>query len=125
MFQHTVLRRYEYKGKLIFDHPKRFDYFRKSQLTHVAARLLLYGVYKDVYGEFANKSLLDMININIERGVCDAEILNLYNEDEINHQTNTLNVIEMRISYCRFTPSIDKIRVDRSNRQLFEIPTYV
>ena len=25
---------------------------------YVAARLLLYGVYKDVYGEFANKSLL-------------------------------------------------------------------
>ena len=39
---------------------------------YVAARLLLYATYKDVYGGFKGKSLIDMIKLNIERGVFDS-----------------------------------------------------
>ena len=50
---------------------------------YVAARLLLYGVYKDVFGEYKHKSFYDMIKLNIERGVYDPQILELYTEDEL------------------------------------------
>ena len=50
---------------------------------YVAARLLLYGVYKDVFGEYKHKSFIDMIKLNIERGVYDPQILDLYTEEEL------------------------------------------
>tara|TARA_B100002019_G_C21272039_1_gene602940 strand:- start:52 stop:2379 length:2328 start_codon:yes stop_codon:yes gene_type:complete len=94
---------------------------------YVAARLLLYGVYKDVYGEFANKSLLDMININIERGVYDAEILNLYNEDEINQLDKYIKRNrDENFTYAGLRQVVDKyLCQDRSTGQLFETPQHM
>ena len=50
---------------------------------YAAARLLLYGVYKEVFGRYESRSLFEMIQINIDRGVYDAGILNKYTEEEI------------------------------------------
>ena len=43
-----------------------------------AARLLSYTVNKQVFGKFQPISLKEMIDLNIERGVYDPEILNFY-----------------------------------------------
>lgn len=47
---------------------------------YVASRLLLYATYKDVYGEFDNAPLMQMIKTNIDRGVYDPDILEQYSE---------------------------------------------
>ena len=49
---------------------------------YAAARLLLYGVYKDVYGGFEKITLKEMIKKNIDRGVYDSAILDMYTDDE-------------------------------------------
>jgi ribonucleoside-diphosphate reductase alpha chain len=49
---------------------------------YVASRLLLYATYKDVYGEFDNAPLMQMIKTNIDRGVYDPDILAYYSEEE-------------------------------------------
>ena len=45
-----------------------------------AARLLSYTVNKQVFGKFQPISLKEMIDLNIERGVYDPEILNFYSK---------------------------------------------
>ena len=37
------------------------------------ARLLLYGTYKEIFGEYKTLSLLDVIKNNIENGVYDLQ----------------------------------------------------
>ena len=49
---------------------------------YAAARLLLYGVYKEVYGGFEKHTLHNMIKKNIDRGVYDRAILDSYTEEE-------------------------------------------
>ena len=46
------------------------------------ARLLSYGIYKEVFGGFEQKYFKEMIELNIERGVYDG-ILDFYTDDEI------------------------------------------
>src|SRR6056300_825560 len=48
-----------------------------------AARLLTYGLYKQVFGEFTAKPFIEIIKANIDRGVYDPEILEKYTEEEI------------------------------------------
>ena len=50
---------------------------------YAAARLLGYGVNKQVFGKYENIPFIDMIKKNIERGVYDESFLELYTEEEI------------------------------------------
>ena len=50
---------------------------------YAAARLLSYGVNKEVFGEYKPFTLMEMIKKNIDRGVYDSAILDMYTEDEI------------------------------------------
>ena len=50
---------------------------------YAAARLLLWGVRKDVFGRFETLPLLKLIKNNIELGVYDKAILEQYSETEI------------------------------------------
>ena len=63
-----------------------------------------------------------MININIERGVHDAEILNLYNEDEINQLDKYIKRNrDENFTYAGLRQVVDKyLCQDRSTGQLFE-----
>ena len=89
---------------------------------YVAARLLLYATYKDVYGEFNNKTLHQMIELNIERGVYDPEILEKYDADEL----TTLDKYIKRnrdenFTYAGLRQVVDKyLCQDRSTGHLFE-----
>ena len=47
----------------------------------VAARLLLYPIYKESFGQYNPIPLIDVIKRNIDRGVYDPAILEKYTED--------------------------------------------
>ena len=83
---------------------------------YVAARLLLYGVYKDVFGEYKHKSFYDMIKLNIERGVYDPQILELYTEDELESLDNYIKLNrDENFTYAGLRQIVDKYLVqDRS-----------
>ena len=50
---------------------------------YAAARLLTYGLYKQVFGKFLAVPFIDIIKKNIERKVYDPAILESYTEEEI------------------------------------------
>ena len=94
---------------------------------YAAARLLLYGVYKEVYGGYEKMSLVDMINKNIERGVYDPAILDSYTTDEweklesyIHHKRDE------NFTYAGLRQVVDKYLVqDRSSGEVFETPQHM
>jgi len=49
---------------------------------YVAARLINYKLRKEVYGSYQPWPLLDIVRHNVKAGVYDAEILDLYTEEE-------------------------------------------
>ena len=94
---------------------------------YVAARLLLYATYKDVYGEFKGKALIDMIKLNIDRGVYDAEILDKYSEEEIDSLDKYIKRNrDENFTYAGLRQIVDKyLCQDRSTGQLFETPQHM
>jgi ribonucleoside-diphosphate reductase alpha chain len=94
---------------------------------YVAARLLLYGVYKDVFGEYKHKSFNDMIKLNIERGVYDPQILELYTEDELESLDKYIKLNrDENFTYAGLRQIVDKyLCQDRSSGQIFEPPQYM
>ena len=94
---------------------------------YAAARLLSYGINKQVFGEYQPISLKEMIIKNIERGVYDPGILQSYDYSEIEslgayikHKRDE-NFIRagLRLLLTNILCRIDQ------RRNLFEIPVYV
>jgi len=96
----------------------------------VAARLLLYGVYKQVFGsEWVNglPSVLDHCNRCIENNVYDSDIVNKYTYEEwskinswIDHDRDNL------FTYAGLRQVVDKYLVqDRSSNAVYETPQYM
>ena len=94
---------------------------------YAAARLLLYGVYKEVYGGYEKMSLVEMINKNIDRGVYDTSILDSYTTEEweklesyIHHKRDE------NFTYAGLRQVVDKYLVqDRSSGEVFETPQHM
>jgi len=95
---------------------------------YVAARLLLYSVRKQIYGRLHDHpTLVDHINNNIDRGVYDNEILDLYSEEDfkklqsfIDHDRDYL------FTYAGLRQVVDKYLVqDRSTGELYESPQFM
>ena len=99
----------------------------KPKYQYAAARLLLYGLRKDVFGQFDYIPLYDLVKQNVERGVYDAELLTQYTEAEwrqldvyINHER------DLEFTYAGMRQVVDKYLVqDRSNGRIFETPQYM
>ena len=51
---------------------------------YVAARLVNYKIRKEVFGQYEPKSLIEVIKANVERGVYDDAILDMYDSNELN-----------------------------------------
>ena len=96
----------------------------------VAARLLLYGVYKQVFGSEWVKGLpavLDHCNNCIEKKVYDPEIVEKYTYEEwskinswIDHGRDNL------FTYAGLRQVVDKYLVqDRSSNEVYETPQYM
>tara|TARA_R110000850_G_scaffold21793_12_gene63758 strand:- start:3337 stop:5643 length:2307 start_codon:yes stop_codon:yes gene_type:complete len=92
-----------------------------------AARLLLYGTYKEVFGGYNTVSLRDIIDANIDRNVYDKNILELYDDVEIKRLNSYMNhKRDENFTYAGLRQVVDKyLCQDRSNGQLFETPQYM
>jgi ribonucleoside-diphosphate reductase alpha chain len=94
---------------------------------YAASRLLMYGVYKEVFGEYEPMPLHDMIKLNIERGVYDPEILEKYTDDEIARLDSYIHhKRDENFTYAGVRQVVDKyLCQDRSTGKIFETPQFM
>ena len=94
---------------------------------YAAARLLSYGLYKDVFGQYDAVPLLEIIKKNIERKVYDPAILEVYTEDEIARLDSYMHhKRDENFTYAGLRQVVDKYLVqDRSSGAMFETPQYM
>ena len=92
-----------------------------------AARLLSYGVNKDVFGEYTAITLQQNIDRNIERGVYDKEILTLYTPEEIETLDSYIrHKRDENFTYAGLRQVVDKyLCQDRSTGKIFETPQFM
>src|SRR6056300_1562620 len=92
-----------------------------------AARLLLYGTYKDVFGDYKTLPLKEMIKLNIDRGVYDSAILESYTDEELTRlDTYMHHKRDENFTYAGLRQVVDKyLCQDRSTDTLFETPQYM
>ena len=89
-----------------------------------AARLLLYGLQKQVYGRYDHKTLIQMIDKNIERGVYDPAIREKYSETELKKlNTYIKHDRNEEFTYAGLRQVVDKyLCQDRSSGAMYETP---
>ena len=94
---------------------------------YVAARLLLYGLRKNVFHEFHYPVLLDHVKHNIDRGVYDKELLTYYTEEEwASLDKLIVHKRDLDFTYAGLQQVVDKYLVqDRSNGNIFETPQFM
>jgi len=94
---------------------------------YAAARLLSYGVNKDVFGEYTAITLQKNIELNIKRNVYDPEILEKYTADEIATLDSYIrHKRDENFTYAGLRQVVDKyLCQDRSNGQMFETPQFM
>jgi len=92
-----------------------------------AARLLSYGLYKQVFGQFESVSFIDIIKSNIERKVYDPSILDFYTEEEIARMDTYIHhKRDENFTYAGIRQVVDKYLVqDRSSGEIFETPQFM
>ena len=95
---------------------------------YVAARLLLFSVRKQIFGRIHDHpKLVDHITKNIDRGVYDNEILDLYSEEDFNKLQSFIDHDRDYIfTYAGLRQVVDKYLVqDRSTGELYESPQFM
>src|SRR6056300_76495 len=94
---------------------------------YAAARLLSYGLYKEVFGQYASLSLGEMIQKNIKRGLYDADILEQYSAEEIERMDSYIHhKRDENFTYAGLRQVVDKYLVqDRSTGEIFETPQHM
>ena len=98
----------------------------------VAARLLLFGIQKQVFNTKWKDSeiyppLGDIIQRNIDYGVYDSDILNFYSEEEIKELDKYIkHGRDTDFTYAGLQQIVDKYLVqDRSNNVVYETPQFM
>jgi len=94
---------------------------------YVAARLLLYGLRKNVFGHFDYPDLLDHVKHNIDRGVYDKDLLTYYNDTEWDYLNKMLkHDRDLNFTYAGLQQVVDKYLVqDRSSGDIYETPQFM
>jgi len=94
---------------------------------YAAARLLLYSIYKEVFGQYKPSTLQEIINNNISKNVYDTEILDKYSLEEISRLDSYINhKRDENFTYAGLRQVVDKyLCQDRSTGALFETPQYM
>ena len=95
---------------------------------YVAARLLLFGLRKNLYGRIHEvPNLIDQIQRGVDKGIYDADILKKYSLKEI----ETLDTIidherDYLFTYAGLRQVVDKYLVqDRSSGEVYETPQFM
>ena len=94
---------------------------------YAAARLLGYGINKQVFGEYAPITLHEMIKKNIDRGVYDSAILDYYDEEELTRMDSYIHHSrDENFTYAGLRQVVDKyLCQDRSSGEIFETPQFM
>ena len=94
---------------------------------YAAARLLLYGLYKQVFGDYKTITLQEMIEQNIARNVYDSAILDSYSDVELKRLNSFINhKRDENFTYAGLQQVVDKyLCQDRSTGEIFETPQYM
>jgi ribonucleoside-diphosphate reductase alpha chain len=94
---------------------------------YAAARLLLYGIYKDVFGGFEKITLYEMVKRNIERTVYDSAILDMYTEEEFDKMEKYIHHgRDENFTYAGLRQIVDKyLCQDRSSGEIYESPQHM
>ena len=94
---------------------------------YAAARLLLFALRKEVLGQFDYLPLLDIIKLNIKRGVYDSAILNWYSVKELEKLDSYIkHQRDLEFTYAGLRQVVDKYLVqDRSSGDIYETPQYM
>lgn len=98
--------------------PKNHNY------QYVAARLVVFDIYKKVYQSHEPKSLFDIVKENCKRGVYDKELLEWYSEEEWNLVNSYIkHSRDYNFAYAGISQVKDKYLVqDRHSNTYFESP---
>ena len=94
---------------------------------YAAARLLLYTLQKQVYGRYEHKSLTEVIDANIDRGVYDPAIKEKYSQTELKKMNTWIkHDRNEEFTYAGLRQVVDKyLCQDRSNGDIFETPQFM
>ena len=91
---------------------------------YAAARLLLYPIYKETFGQYNPISLLKIIDRNIKGGVYDESIKEKYTETELKQLNKYIkHNRDENFTYAGLRQIVDKYLVqDRSTGEIYESP---
>jgi ribonucleoside-diphosphate reductase alpha chain len=91
---------------------------------YAAARLLLYPIYKETFGQYSPAPLTKIIDRNIERGVYDVSIKDKYTETELKQLNKYIkHNRDENFTYAGLRQIVDKYLVqDRSTGEIYESP---
>ena len=103
-------------AELISDHTPNYQF--------VAARLISYKMRKEAYGDYEVPSLWVIINRNVQLGVYDKEILNIYTDEEIQELNDYIkHERDDTFTYAGMEQFRGKYLVqDRRTKQIYETP---
>ena len=103
-------------AELISDHTPNYQF--------VAARLISYKMRKEAYGDYEVPSLWVIINRNVQLGVYDEEILNIYTDEEIQELNDYIkHERDDTFTYAGMEQFRGKYLVqDRRTKQIYETP---
>lgn len=91
---------------------------------YAASRLLLFGIYKEVFGRFEPLPFVEMIKMNIGAGTYDSAIIESFSIDELTRMEGWIkHDRDEDFTYAGLRQVVDKYLVqDRSSGKLFETP---
>jgi len=94
---------------------------------YAAARLLLYGIYKQVFGQYDAMPFVEIIRRNISIGVYDSAFLDYYSMEELERLDQYINhKRDENFTYAGLRQVADKyLCQDRSSTTLFETPQFM
>ena len=94
---------------------------------YAAARLLLWNVYKEVFGQFQPKHFVNVIIQNVKRGVYDRAILDNYTKTELKKLNTWIkHDRDLEFTYAGLRQVVDKYLVqDRSTGTVYETPQFM
>ena len=94
---------------------------------YAAARLLLWNIYKEVFGQFEPKHFVNVIIQNVKRGVYDRAILDNFTKTELKKLNTWIkHDRDLEFTYAGLRQVVDKYLVqDRSTGTVYETPQFM
>ena len=96
---------------------------------YVAARLLLYGLYKQVFGDWKDgfPSVVDHLKSGSDKGIYDKDLINSYSQEEWTKINSWIDHSrDLTFTYAGLRQVVDKYLVqDRSTGEVYESPQFM